>query len=110
MKLRALISMLLFTLMLPGCSRMIRTERIVLMPPEQLLVKCVEAEYRKIATNRDLVNDRNAWRSAFMTCAANNDAIVDWLIKACQSEKSCREVGQRAADSVTGASAVGASR
>ena len=95
MKVRVLISILLFTLMLPGCSKLVRTERIVLLPPPQLMTKCVEAEYRKIITNRDLLNDRNAWKMAYERCAANNDAVVEWIQRACALEKKC-EYGDQA--------------
>lgn len=89
MKLRALTLTLLFTLMLLGCSKMVRTERVLLLPPQQLMVNCVEAEHRKLISNRDLVSDRNSWKLAYEVCAANNDAIVNWLRQACALEKKC---------------------
>lgn len=89
MKVLARTLMLLSILMSLGCSKLVKTERIVLMPPQQLMVECVEAEHRKLVVNRDLVNDRNAWKLAYEKCAANNDAIVQWLRRACALEKKC---------------------
>lgn len=77
---------LLSTVTLLGCSTKVRTERVLLLPPKSLLVKCVPAPTRELKFNRDLVNDRNAWRSAYLICATYQESTVDWLIKACMSE------------------------
>ena len=87
MKRHVLTLTLLSILTLPGCSKMIRTERIVLAPPKNLLVECQPVPSGKtFLQNRDLVRDRNDWRLAYGVCAANNDGLVAWVRGACKIE------------------------
>lgn len=79
--------MSLFPLILLGCSNSVerpepeirvvtRIERAT--PPADLVRQCVAAADREITVTRDIVDDRNAWRSAFCSCAAQHSRLSQW--------------------------------
>jgi hypothetical protein len=60
----------------PEIQVVVKTERAV--PPEGLVRQCTAAQFIDIVTTRDLVNDRNAWKKAFCSCAAGKDRLIQW--------------------------------
>lgn len=42
---------------------------------------------RPLIVNRDLISSRNDWKLAYGLCAANNDALVNWVLGACEIEE-----------------------
>lgn len=60
----------------PTTLTVTKTEQAI--PPDELVLECQGVAETTIATTRDLLNDRNAWKDAFCACAASKARLVQW--------------------------------